>query len=971
MSDLASRIASLSPEQRALLERRVKGAARPAAARPAAEPIAIVGLGCRFPGAPDVDAFWRLLADGVDAVSEVPPDRWDAARLYDPDPEAPGKMSTRWGGFVDGVEGFDAAFFGISPREAERMDPQQRLLLEVAWEALEEAGHPLERLSGRSAGVFVGIHSLSVDYYVRQAQSLRDLDVYTSTGAAHSIVANRLSYLLDLRGPSLSVDTACSSSLVAVHLACQSLRLFECDLALAGGVNVILSPEVTVALSKLNMMASDGRCKTFDARADGFVRSEGCGIVVLRRLADALADGDPVVAVIRGTAVNQDGATNGITAPSGLAQQAVIRRALETAGVDGRRLSFVETHGTGTALGDPIEVEALAETIGGGDTPCDLGAVKSNIGHLESAAGVAGLIKAALCLRRRFIPGNLHFRAANPHLALSGTRFRLPTAGRPWEAADGGARLAGVSSFGFGGTNAHIVLEEPPPAAPLPDDDARELALPLSARSPEALRARAAALAGFLADPRRGGAARRLDLAHTAGARSTHHAFRAAAVGATREEWIAALHALAAAPAGPRAEAAPAGLVFVYAGQGAQWPGMGLELYRTEAAFRARLEAAEEALRRLAGWSLLEALAAADERLRRTDLAQPALFAVQAALTDQLRAWGVEPEAVVGHSAGEAAAAYAAGALRFDDALLVAVERGRLMQAAAGQGDMAAVELPAAELGEAIAAAGGRLAIAAVNSPTSTVLSGEAEALEAVLAGLERAGVRCKRLGVGFAFHSRQMEPLQHELRSRLRAVEARAPQVALVSTLTGRRAAAGDYGAEYWARQVREPVRFADAIAACAAEGHGVFLELGPDPVLGSMILRAGAAASAPLTALFAMRRGQGQRRTLLAALAGVYEAGHAVDWSRSCPAGGVVVRLPTYPWQRKRFWIDARPAAADVPAPRAGAADLDALAYRLDWPVRERRAAAATPRERGSWLVLADRGGVGAALAEGLRER
>ncbi|HKC11396.1 MAG TPA: polyketide synthase, partial [Vicinamibacteria bacterium] len=422
MSDVSSRLANLSPEQRALLERRLRGA--PPNNRTAGEPIAIVGMGCRFPGgAAGPDAFWRLLKAGTDAVSEVPPDRWNVDACYDPNPEAPGKMSTRWGGFLERVDEFDAAFFGISPREAARMDPQQRLLMEVTWEALEEAGVPTQGLAGCAAGVFIGIHSLSSDYYLRQASSLKDVDVYTSTGVAHSIMANRLSYLLNLTGPSLAVDTACSSSLVAVHLACQSLRVGECDLALAGGVNLILSPEVTVALSKLNMMAPDGRCKTFDARADGFVRSEGCGIVVLRRLADARALGEPIVAVIRGSAVNQDGATNGITAPSGLAQQAVIRRAIENGGVEAGHVSYVETHGTGTALGDPIEVEALAEALGGSPEPCFLGAVKTNIGHLEAAAGIAGLIKAALCLKHRFVPPNLHFRQENPHLELSGTRF--------------------------------------------------------------------------------------------------------------------------------------------------------------------------------------------------------------------------------------------------------------------------------------------------------------------------------------------------------------------------------------------------------------------------------------------------------------------------------------------------------------------------------------------------------------------
>ena len=912
MGDLSSRIASLSPEQRTLLERRLKASARPAPARAAAEPIAIVGMGCRFPGAvASPDAFWRLLTDGIDAISEVPADRWDVDSVYDPDPEARGKMSTRWGGFVERVAEFDAAFFGISPREAARMDPQQRLLLEVAWEALEDAGQPTEQLSGRAAGVFLGIHSLSSDYYLRQSSSLRDVDVYTSTGVAHSIVANRLSYVLDLSGPSLVVDTACSSSLVAVHLACQSLRLGECELAVAGGVNLILSPEVTVALSKLNMMAPDGRCKTFDARADGFVRSEGCGIVILRRLADALADGDPVVAVIRGTAVNQDGATNGITAPSGLAQQAVVRRALENGGVEARSVSYVETHGTGTALGDPIEVEALTETLGRGEGPCFLGAVKSNIGHLEAAAGIAGLIKAALCLRYRFVPPNLHFHTPNPHLELGGSRFVIPTEGRPWTITNGFARVAGVSSFGFGGTNAHVVLEEAPAApAVAAAATARPLPLCFSARSVDALRARAADYAAFLADPQRGAGVDLLDVAYSAAVRRSHHPERAAVVGASREEWIAALQRFGARPEPLSSANHQPGLVFVYSGQGSQWAGMGLELYRTESVFRASLERADAEVRRLAGWSLLEALSAGDAelRLRRTDVAQPALFALQAALTELLRAWGVEAEAVLGHSAGEVAAAHAAGVLSFEEALGVAVERGRLMQAAAGQGEMAAVELAVEEVERMLASQGSRLEVASVNSPTSTVICGENGPLETLVGSLEARGVCCKRLNLGFAFHSRQMEPFRDQLARTLRSLRPARPRLPVFSTFSGRRVEEDDYGATYWANSIRERVRFAEAVAACAREGRGVFLEIGPHPVLRPMIRRCGAALDHGLVPIASLRRGEDEPKAMLEALCSLYALGYPVDWSRYLPRGGRAVCLPTYPWQRKRFWIEPR---------------------------------------------------------------
>ncbi|HEU0105096.1 MAG TPA: type I polyketide synthase, partial [Vicinamibacteria bacterium] len=763
------------------------------------------------------------------------------------------------------------------------------------------------------------------------------------------------------------MDTACSSSLVAVHLACQSLRLGECDLALAGGVNVMLSPEATVAFSKLNMMAADGRCKTFDARADGFVRGEGGGLVVLRRLVDALAAGDPVVAVVRGTAVNQDGATNGITAPSGLAQEAVVRRALQSGGTDPGRVSFVETHGTGTALGDPIEVEALANALGGGDEPCFLGAVKTNIGHLEAAAGIAGLIKAALCLRHRFIPANLHFRSPNPHLDIGQTRFVVPTEGRPWPSASGATRLAGVSSFGFGGTNAHVVLEEAPAAsAPAALEDGLPLALPFSARSPEGLRALAAEYAAFLAQPE-AELLSRLDVSYTAGVRRSHLSCRGAVVGASREEWIAALGHLAERPVRFSPAEHPAGLVFAYSGQGPQWPGMGLGL--REPAFRAVLERADRDVRRLAGWSLLEALAAPEPeaRLRRTDVAQPALFALQAGLTELLRSWGVEPDAILGHSAGEVAAAWAAGVLSFEDALRVAVERGRLMQEAAGQGEMAAVELPLAEAEAAIVAYRGAVEIASISSPTSTVIAGEREAVEAVVARLEQRAVFCKRLTTGFAFHSRQMERFQDDLVRALRGVSPLPARTALFSTLTGRRAETADYGPRYWARGIRERVLFSDAVVACAGEGHEAFLEIGPHPVLSPMIRRCSAAVGRDLMTVASLRRKEDEAKTMLEALCGLYRLGHTVDWSRCLPPGGRVVSLPTYPWQRKRFWLEDGRSITPPPASRVATApkraeQLAELTYVVEWPRREReRRSVRMAQGPGSWLILADRGGLG----------
>ena len=733
-------------------------AMRPAGA--AGEPVAIVGIGCRFPGADGAEAFWALLREGVDAISEVPAERWDLARFYDPDPEAPGKINTRWGGFLEQVDGFDLHFFGLSQREAARTDPQQRLLLETAWEALEDAGQAPDRLAGSRTGVFVGISTN--DYGRLQWSDPELIDIYGSTGNAFSIAANRLSYTFDFRGPSIAVDTACSSSLVAVHLACGSLERGECDLALAAGVNVILSPAVAMSYTKAGAMAKDGRCKTFDAAADGFVRGEGAGCVVLKPLSRALADGDPVYAVIRGSAVNQDGRTNGLMAPSRQAQEAVLREAYAQAGVPPAAVQYVEAHGTGTLLGDPIEARALGAVLGAGraaESPLAVGSVKTNIGHLEAAAGIAGLIKTALALRHREIPASLHFHAPNPHIPFAELALGVQQRHAPWPAADIPAR-AGVSAFGFGGTNAHVVLEEAPAAAPGRPDDGSAYLLPLSARSAEALAARARALHDRLLA---GEAAPLADLCYSAGARRAHHDHRLALVCDSREDLREGLAAFLRGEPRPglatgRAAGAPAPVVFVYAGQGSQVWGMGRELLASEPVFRAALEEVAAALAGHVDWSLLDELAAGEERSRlaETAIAQPAIFAVQVALTALWRHWGVEPGGVMGHSSGEIAAAWAAGVLTLGEAARWAAERGRRLQGATGKGRMAMVGLPAAEAEQAIAGYDGRLSIAALNSPTSTVLSGEAAALEEVLAALRARDVLCRPLRVDYAFHSRR-----------------------------------------------------------------------------------------------------------------------------------------------------------------------------------------------------------------------
>ncbi len=734
MSDISRRIANLTPEQRALLEQRLN---RDVPRQQRSQAIAVIGVGCRLPGGvAGADGYWQLLRDGVDAISEVPADRWDNAALYDADPDVPGRISSRWGGFVAGVDQFDAAYFGISPREAVRMDPQQRLLLEVAVEAIEDAGIPFEQLAGSETGVFVGAHGHASDYLWLQYADPASMDPFTGTGTAHNLFAGRLSYVFDLHGPAIVVDTACSSSLVAVHLAVQSLRSGESSLALAGGVNLILGPHFSIAASRMHMLAPDGRCKAFDQRADGFVRSEGCGVVVLKRLTEALADGDPIRAVIRGSAMNQDGHTNGITAPSGVAQRAVIERALRDAGAEGGSVGYVEAHGTGTALGDPIEVEALAATVGRGaadDAPCFLGSVKTNIGHLEGAAGIAGLIKAVLVLQHRQVPKNLHFTGLNPHISLAGTRFVVPTALADWRAG-AGPRVAGVSSFGWSGTNTHVVLEEAPERTPPTANPEGPFLLSVSARSRPALESLVHEYRERLTAAT---AAQLRDLCATAALHRTHHDHRVAAVARDGVALAARLEEALAASTGQRVLERPR-VVFVFPGQGSQWAGMGRSLLHSEPAFRVAIEQCEATIRAEAGWSLTEVL---EGRAPCDDIGvlQPTLFAMQVGLAALWRSWGVVPEAVVGHSMGEVAAAHVAGILDLGDATRIICRRSALLRRIAGRGAMALVELPMDAARAACAAYADRVSVAVSNGPRSSVLSGDA------------GGAECHRCDADFA----------------------------------------------------------------------------------------------------------------------------------------------------------------------------------------------------------------------------
>ncbi len=884
----------------------------------ASEPLAIIGLGCRFAGGViDPDGLWNLLRERRNVAGDVPSDRFTRADLRGPNAAAAFEYCR--GAFLQDIDRFDAHYFGIAPREAALMDPQQRMLLEVAWEAMEDAGIAPESLRGSSTGVFAALYNH--DFLRYCYTDPEQVAAHTSSGASPAIAAGRIAFLLDLRGPAVIIDTACSSSLVATHFACASLRSRECDLALVGGSGLILGPETFVSLSKWGMLAPDGRCKTFDASANGFGRGEGCGVIVIKRLADALRDGDRIRSVIRGSAINQDGRSTDLTAPNGLAQQDVIRRALRNAQVQPRDVGYIEAHGTGTPLGDPIEVEALLEVLGDASadaSPCALSSVKANIGHLEAAAGVAGIIKATLVLERAAIPPQALFTALSPHLDLSGSRFYVPTQYAEWPRGPM-PRIAGVSSFGFSGTNAHIVLEEPPRvAATARGGGSPERLLVVTARDQGTLQRLAARFAERVAsDPDRLD-----DICYTTSLRRTHHDFRLAVSGDSASQISERLREFASsarasgAASGRRRRAQDALPVFVFSGQGPQSPRMGLELMESEPVFRDALKQCDAALRRHGGPNLLEELAAAEgaSRLGATEVAQPCIFGLQVALAALWRSWGVVPAAVVGHSIGEAAAAHVSGCLSLDDAARLVVHRGRLMQAAADSGRMASIELPIPDVEALLREVGGDVAIGAFNSPQSCVISGTVRAVEAVLAKVRARGGASTMLPVNYAFHSPQMEPHALELERLLEGLAPRAAEIPFLSTVTGAVHSGEQLGPRYWRRNVRDPVRFVDAIDAALGAGHQCFLEVGPHPVLSHAVHGCARGREPPET-LPSLRRGQPERRTMLQALGGLFARGLDVSWRTLYPRGSVV-DLPPYPWSDERYSVPRfRDVARAVP--------------------------------------------------------
>ena len=936
MSDLASRVAGLSPAQRKLLEQRLKK--HQAGPTPTAAPIAIIGMACRFPGAPNLNEYWRLIEEGRSGVREVPEDRWNADAFYDPTGEAPGKMWVRWAAFIDRPDQFDPQFFGITPREAVRMDPQQRILLEVAWEAMENAGRPAEELAGSKTGVFVGIGGTDYskvgvpydDYY-------QQIDAHLGTGNALSIAANRLSYVFDFHGPSAAVDTACSSSSLAIHFAVESLRRGESDTALAGGVNMILTPETTIAFSKARMLSPEGVCRPFDSRANGYVRGEGCGLVLLKRLADAERDGDNILAVLRATSVNQDGRTSGISAPNSQSQLACIREAHKQAGFTPDDIDYIEAHGTGTPLGDPIEMMALSQVFAapeGASRPCYVSSVKANVGHMETVSGVAGLIKVVLMMQREQIMRQTHFEALNPHIKLDGTRLVVPTEHVAWPRKE--RRAAGVSSFGFGGTNTHLIVEAANPQSEIrnPQSPERPVQLvKLSAKNEAALQQQAEQLADYL-DENAG--ASLADVCWSANTGWADFNRRAAVVAKDADELSKRLRAFggdgASPVAGVKRGAARSigrpGVAFLFTGQGSQYVGMGRGLFGSQPVFRRAIENCDAILRECwGGESLIDILyphtksngaqkhphpiplpegegTGTPAKVNETRYTQPALFALEYALAELWASWGVLPDIVLGHSVGEYAAACVAGVMSLEDGLRLIAERARLMQRVRRPGRMAVVFAARECVAKEIESAGGEVVIAVINGPENMVVSGDAGAVEAVSAKLTADGVQVKPLNVSHAFHSPLMDEMLDEFEAFAAKIEYHKPQVPLASNLTGRLMTEAPT-ARYWRDHLRNAVQFAAGMTRIAESRPAIIIEIGPTASLLGMGRRCEPELAASW--LPSLREGQDDWQVIAGSVGEYYVRGGRVNWRGwDQPWQRRRLLLPNYPFQRSRHWFN-----------------------------------------------------------------
>lgn len=885
------------------------------------EPLAIVGIGCRFPGGGDsAESFWNLLCNETDATCVVPETRWNAQRYHDPNPAKIGKIVTRRGGFLSEIDQFDPQFFGMSPREAHSLDPQQRLLMHATWEALEDAGIPADSVAGGDVGVFVGGFTLDYQLLQNQGRSSRyRFKPHSATGMMMTMLANRISHAFDFRGPSMTIDTACSSSLVAVHLAAQSIWNGECDLAFAGGVNIMIGPNTAIAESKSGFLSPQGRSRAFDDSADGYARGEGGAVVIIKPLRRALSDGDEIYAQILGTAVSQDGHTDGITVPREEAQESAINGALRRAGIAAADVGYVEAHGTGTPVGDPIELRALAGALTSdrpATSPLLVGSVKTNIGHLEAGAGVAGLIKAALVVKHGFIPANLHLQTPTRHVSLADLKIDIPARGRPFPDCD--RRVAGVNSFGFGGTNAHVVLADPPSAdhAPVHDEPPSALTvLPISARSEEALVATAGRLAEHLADHPDMSLS---DLGYTLGQRRAHlnhrHTVIADSVSDVREQ-LQALADGGEISTGRIGATAPK-LAFVCTGMGPQWWKMCRGLFDVYPVFTESLLRSDRELSRYTDWSLIDELGRDESRSRmgETEVAQPANFAIQIALAEQLAHFGIHPDAVIGHSAGEVAAHHLAGLLTFEQAIHVIYHRSRLQQRTSGQGRMLAVGLDAESLMGMVDRAvldefGRRVSVAAINSPSAVTIAGDGDILDDIAGQLNEAGIFHRYLAGKVPYHTHYMDAVKDDLYSAFESLSSKAATRPLYSTVTGEQLDGYAAGAAYWWQNTRATVLFEPAIRRMLEDGYTHFVELGPHPVLAASILET--AGKQKVSVLTTQRRDHDDSRTLLNCIGTLHSQGYDVAWNAVHPRGrGRLLKLPSYPWQTKRFWDESQEA-------------------------------------------------------------
>ena len=941
--------------------------------------IAIVGIGCRFPGGvSDPEQFWALLTEGRNAVGDIPDTRFDLQRFYDPQPQTPGKTIARFGGYLSDIDCFDADFFGISPREAESLDPQQRLLLETAWEAMENAGADVANLERSRVGIFIG--QWLADFEQRLSLHPERMDFSMTLGSGRYATSGRLAYAFDFTGPTLTIDTACSSSLTSVHLAVQSLRSGESTLALAGGVNVILAPHIHIAYSQSGMMAPDGRCKFGDARADGYVRSEGAAIVVLKRLQDALDDGDRIHAVIRGSAINNDGRSSGsMGTPSAVGQQSLLRSALEDAGVDPLDIGYIEAHGTGTRAGDKVEIGALAAVLGEGREPSQplrVGSVKTNLGHTEGAAGAAGLIKAVLAVNKGTIPASLNLETLNPDVPWDAAPLEVPRAATPWQLpTTGKARLAGVSGFGIAGANAHVIVEAPPETYKSADTLPPLPILTLSARSDAALRV----LAGRVADRLEKQPSDLPDVAAFSQRRRTSLTHRAAFLAEDAGALCDSLrvfssggHAHAEGIADP---ALPTKVAFIFPCQGGQWVGMARSLISAEPRFRALLERADAIIRAEAGWSLMEQLCADSSDATwadAIDIIQPALSALSIAYATWMREHGVPVDAVVGHSMGEVSAAHFSGALSLEDALRIVCRRSALMKEKSGEGAMALIDLPRVAIENSLVGLESQVSVSAINSPRACIISGDLEPVARLVEEFARRGVFSKLVKVDVASHSPHMEEPSRKLFERLEGLQPSANDVPFVSSLLGRAVSGLELDAAYWARNLREPVRFADALNVLTDQGIRAFVELGPHPALVPSVEQTVQINDSNQPAVVACcgYRDQPEWPALLTTIAKLWCGGVPIDWSRGSAVSARVVDFPLYPWQRRRHWAESAELArshaplSKRPGPNE---EMRGWMHRVIW--RDTLLPAAGQTSALPWLVLGEAPEIADALtARGL---